>query len=318
MEKCKKHANSIVQEYPVLTNTPSVSSEESIEEDTFESNPTTYVSQSRNTLLRCKLPQFPNLSLKKTCSQPVSNSDSISILSRAYSETNSYGSSTACIWTLNKSNMNVANLGDSGFLVLRYDAILQKCYIVEESKEQQHNFNTPYQLANIPFDKLKRIPIDQFWNDKPTQSDTYNLTVKAGDIVILATDGLLDNLFTSEILEETEKFLKQNQWISPTKSMNSSKKSRKFNDILARFKIHEPSSWIDQLNNEDACNLAKYLAQRAYVKTVLDDWKSPFGEKVNSLLKQKARNCKNSESNHIHKWRSGKKDDIGVVVAFIS
>ena len=56
------------------------------------------------------------------------------------------GSSTACIVALdkNKQSLHTANLGDSGFLVVR------KGDIVHRSIEQQHAFNTPYQLAIPP------------------------------------------------------------------------------------------------------------------------------------------------------------------------
>ena len=55
----------------------------------------------------------------------------------------SSGGSTACVGVLNKEKhvLSVANLGDSGFLILRNHSVLVK------SKEQQHYFNAPYQLA---------------------------------------------------------------------------------------------------------------------------------------------------------------------------
>ena len=40
--------------------------------------------------------------------------------------------------------LHSANLGDSGFLVIR------KGEVVHKSSEQQHYFNTPYQLALPP------------------------------------------------------------------------------------------------------------------------------------------------------------------------
>ena len=44
-----------------------------------------------------------------------------------------------------KSQMlHSANLGDSGFLVIRQGSV------VHQSSEQQHYFNTPYQLAIPP------------------------------------------------------------------------------------------------------------------------------------------------------------------------
>ena len=56
------------------------------------------------------------------------------------------GSSTACIVALHKekSILHTANLGDSGFVVIR------KNNIVHRSQEQQHYFNSPFQLAIHP------------------------------------------------------------------------------------------------------------------------------------------------------------------------
>ncbi len=57
-----------------------------------------------------------------------------------------FGSSTACVVALHKekSILHTANLGDSGFVVIR------KNTIVHRSQEQQHYFNSPFQLAIHP------------------------------------------------------------------------------------------------------------------------------------------------------------------------
>lgn len=56
------------------------------------------------------------------------------------------GSSTACIVVLDRSShrLHTANLGDSGFLVVRGGEV------VHRSDEQQHYFNTPFQLSIAP------------------------------------------------------------------------------------------------------------------------------------------------------------------------
>lgn len=56
------------------------------------------------------------------------------------------GSSTACVVVLNRTDqmLYTANIGDSGFLVMR------KGQIVHRSEEQQHYFNTPFQLSLAP------------------------------------------------------------------------------------------------------------------------------------------------------------------------
>lgn len=56
------------------------------------------------------------------------------------------GSSTACIVMLDRQShrLHTANLGDSGFLVVRGGEV------VHRSDEQQHYFNTPFQLSIAP------------------------------------------------------------------------------------------------------------------------------------------------------------------------
>ncbi len=49
------------------------------------------------------------------------------------------GSCTACVLVLEGNTLHAANLGDSGFLVLRGKRVLFR------SRTQQHQFNFPYQ-----------------------------------------------------------------------------------------------------------------------------------------------------------------------------
>ncbi len=39
-----------------------------------------------------------------------------------------------------------------------------------------------------------------FFQDKPEDSDIYQMRVREGDLLLLATDGVFDNLFEEEIL----------------------------------------------------------------------------------------------------------------------
>ena len=60
------------------------------------------------------------------------------------------GSSTACILALEGATLHAANLGDSGFMVVRRNKVAFK------SRSQQHQFNYPFQLGRggrFPFDQ---------------------------------------------------------------------------------------------------------------------------------------------------------------------
>lgn len=77
------------------------------------------------------------------------------------------------------------NLGDSGLLVIR-DGV-----IVFATKEQQHYFNCPVQLGN---------GVGQESMDTTQMGDVIDVVVQPGDLAILSSDGVLDNLFPHEIL----------------------------------------------------------------------------------------------------------------------
>jgi protein phosphatase PTC7 len=91
------------------------------------------------------------------------------------------GSSTACILTINRHNrLDTANLGDSGFLVIRDRAIYRR------SEEQQHSFNMPFQIGTH--------------GDSPGSAKCEQIATKEGDLIVVASDGLLDNVWDADIL----------------------------------------------------------------------------------------------------------------------
>jgi protein phosphatase PTC7 len=109
--------------------------------------------------------------------------DPVEIMSDAYQySTYVQGSSTCCIVMLNGIHLTAANLGDSGFMVLR------GLDIVYRTKEQQHSFNFPYQIGTGSA-------------DKPEHSQRIAVEVQPGDLIITGTDGLWDNLFDDDIIE---------------------------------------------------------------------------------------------------------------------
>ncbi|KAI6176916.1 Protein phosphatase [Aphelenchoides bicaudatus] len=115
------------------------------------------------------------------------------------------GSSTACVVVVHKKILYAANLGDSGYLVFRDGAIIHK------SQEQIHAFNTPFQLTLLPerselskWPKLSLIEwqdADHFIKDTPEHADLHKLELQSGDAVLIATDGLWDNLPDNQIIE---------------------------------------------------------------------------------------------------------------------
>jgi protein phosphatase PTC7 len=101
------------------------------------------------------------------------------------------GSSTACVVVVHKKVLYAANLGDSGYLVYRDGEIIQK------SMEQIHCFNTPFQLTLLP----EGWDPDRYIKDRPEHADLQKLELQSGDVILIATDGLWDNLPDSQIIE---------------------------------------------------------------------------------------------------------------------
>ncbi|KAJ1350639.1 hypothetical protein KIN20_006472 [Parelaphostrongylus tenuis] len=92
------------------------------------------------------------------------------------------GSSTACVLVVHQEMLYSANLGDSGFMVVRNGRVIIK------SEEQVHYFNAPFQLT-LPPEGYRG-----FIGDTPDLADKSEIRVQKGDIIVLATDGLWDNL----------------------------------------------------------------------------------------------------------------------------
>ncbi|XP_055808257.1 probable protein phosphatase 2C 55 [Solanum dulcamara] len=106
------------------------------------------------------------------------------VLEEAYKNTNSEGSSMSRIITLNseKSTIIDANVGDSGFFLIRKEKIIYKLPI------QQRGFGCPYQLGNCNA-------------DNPSVAQEMELNVEKDDILMVGTDGMLNNIYESEIEE---------------------------------------------------------------------------------------------------------------------
>ncbi|WCJ34517.1 hypothetical protein M5689_015825 [Euphorbia peplus] len=103
------------------------------------------------------------------------------VMQLAYRKTRTKGSSTACIIALSEKNLlRYANLGDSGFILFR------RGEFVYQSPVQHHRFNMPYQLGSGS-------------NDNPNMAYGQEVKVEDGDIIVVGTDGLFDNVYCRDI-----------------------------------------------------------------------------------------------------------------------
>ncbi len=113
-------------------------------------------------------------SLSKTHNNPLQ------LMNNAYQQTHVQGSSTCCVLSIEGCTVRAANLGDSGFVIIR------RGRIVHRSKTQQHAFNFPYQLGTDS-------------DDLPQHADVSSFKVTEGDLIVLASDGLWDNIWSNEL-----------------------------------------------------------------------------------------------------------------------
>lgn len=116
--------------------------------------------------------------------------DPKSILIAAVSKTTVTGSSTCCIASLSDV-LHFANLGDSGFALLRHSN--GSLETVLKSSEQCHGFNFPYQVGT--------------GGDNPGAADGYKVPAECNDILIMGTDGLWDNVFVDDIKRQFKDML---------------------------------------------------------------------------------------------------------------
>ncbi|KAG7571113.1 hypothetical protein FFLO_00938 [Filobasidium floriforme] len=100
------------------------------------------------------------------------------------------GSSTSCVVSLDKGRglLEAANLGDSGFTIIRNGAVHFA------STSQTVYFNCPWQLAKL----VNKTP--DAASNRPEQADLYQQALKPGDMIVLYTDGFSDNVHPHQLV----------------------------------------------------------------------------------------------------------------------
>jgi len=118
---------------------------------------------------------------------PRASKSSMEALKRAHAETQKPGSSTACIVQIDLETgaLDSSNLGDSGFLVVRDGSVVMR------SEFQEHFFDCPFQLASLRF-----VPE----TDQATDAAVLSGQVEAGDLIVIGSDGLFDNVPVEDML----------------------------------------------------------------------------------------------------------------------
>ncbi|OAA71345.1 5-azacytidine resistance protein azr1 [Cordyceps fumosorosea ARSEF 2679] len=219
------------------------------------------------------------------------------------------GGSTACVAVASADGLlDVANLGDSGFLQLRLNAVHA------HSEPQTHAFNTPFQLSVVPPAVAARMAAFGGTQlcDLPRDADVSHHRLRHGDVLVLATDGVLDNLFNQDVLRVAGRVMRAaGAWTRA--DGDDAGQVRVADDLeavvrgpLQRTTTMPPGS--GKGGPERAVTLQSLLAtelvlaaKRASVNTKQD---GPFAKEVQKYYPQE-------------NWHGGKIDDICVVAVVV-
>ncbi|KAI1425392.1 protein serine/threonine phosphatase 2C [Xylaria sp. FL1777] len=203
------------------------------------------------------------------------------------------GGSTATVAVASEDGkLEVANLGDSGFVHLRLNAVHSY------SEPQTHAFNTPYQLSIVPASMLARAAAfgGAQLCDYPKDADVTQHDLKHGDILVFASDGVWDNLFNQDILGIVSRTM------TGIGAWKTSDGGIRVVDNLQRFtepdySSHRPVT-LQSL-------LAIEIAGRAKVASTNQRVDGPFAKEVQKYYPQE-------------NWHGGKIDDVCVIVLVVS
>lgn len=120
------------------------------------------------------------------------DADVLSALEFGHGHTKSPGSATVCLAVVKPAGiLEVVNLGNCGLRIIRG----AKC--VFSTDAMFHEFNMPYQIGN---------PLILTETDWPCNAETFSIEIQEGDLIIMGTDGLFDNLWNDEITRIANSF----------------------------------------------------------------------------------------------------------------
>lgn len=202
----------------------------------------------------------------------------VTVAREAVQRTKACGSSTMLICALNTGHLDLLNLGDSRAMVIRLHDSIPEVLLVTSC--MQHSFNTPYQVskplsASARQDLLrscstehvkaltKALNYNRLIRDDVEKGDLYSVEVKDGDLLIVGTDGLWDNLFEEEVLacvcksHSAEEIARKLAKAAHTKSRSKDKTPFEVEAVLA----HGSSAWLGG-KEDDITVLTAWIRQK--------------------------------------------------------
>lgn len=201
-----------------------------------------------------------------------------------------YGATTACVLVLDGFVAGVANLGDSGYMLLRFGSSgpdeAAKLEVVTRSREQQHSWNAPFQLLRLPPVLAARVQKANRKLDTAADCERYSVQLQPWDLLLLFSDGLVDNLYEYEILRVINRVI----WKSSQTAEDASREG-------------VPKNWADVARAAAPSAIAQALALAAQERSLDPDARVPFSD---------------SSELQGQPCFGGKMDDITVVAAWVA
>lgn len=230
-----------------------------------------------------------------------------SVMAQAYDRVkaeNIIGSSTACIALFDglRHQLHFSNLGDCGIIVLRHidsdvagslkrdktpraerTSDLRVAFV---SQQQLKSFNHPYQLGWTG-EALEKGESSSF--KSASESCTSSIHLRRGDIIIMATDGLFDNVEIDDICAMALEWEQKHGFI-------------RGGDIAARERRWSMGNSLAHISQEFVQELADLLCAKAREQSLWKDVDSPFAilAKENDIM-----------------WSGGMPDDCAVHVVHV-
>lgn len=230
------------------------------------------------------------------------------VIAQAYERVkadNIIGSCTACVALFDgiRHQLHFSNLGDSGIIVLRHidsevagslkrEKIVPRAERTSDlkvtfiSQQQLMAFNHPFQLGWTG----EETPLGEKTSFRSAKdSCTSSIHVRRGDIIIMATDGLFDNVDVDEICAIACEWEQRKGFI-------------RGGDIVARERRWSMGNSLAGVSEESISELANLLVQRARENSLRSDIDSPFAmlAKENDIM-----------------WSGGMPDDCTVLAMHI-
>lgn len=204
------------------------------------------------------------------------------------------GGSTACLAVAEPDgNVEVANLGDSGFMHLGLNAVRHF------TQPQTHAFNTPFQLSKTPHRMMVQMAVfggPSTLSDLPKVSSVTHHRVRHGDVLVFATDGVWDNLSPQDVLGIVSRnMVELGAWVDNEGALEVGQELSK----LAQAEIHQQANQTSL-----QAKLAIAIAKEAKETSLNTRRDGPFAKEVQRHYPGE-------------NWHGGKPDDIATLVALV-